>query len=175
MTDRNISVDITRPSPRIETAFSAPPQSGFSINSLLAGFVAAVGAVTSADSILSAIQKLWGNSNTSTALTLTGNATTIDAGAGSGRKYRLTTTTTAGITITISGLPTGSGEWEAELLLTTTAVPASITWQGPAVVFMDGLGLGDFPLVAGRLTRIGFSKQGPGRVTAMAWKPEVLA
>ena len=107
-------------------------------------------------------------------LVLTANATTIDARGGSGAKYRLTTPTTDGITITITNLPAGLYEWDAELMITTTAVPATVTFAGATVVFMTGLTFTAYPMTTGHMSRVVLSKQVAGRVTAMVYPSEVI-
>jgi len=142
---------------------------------LLSGFTAAVGAVTGTSSVLGAIQRLWGNAHIGTSVTLTGTdplVAAIDASAGSGRTYRITTATTTALRIDINNLPTGNAYWECQIMLLTTAVPVSISWGGATVNYMTFLSFNEYPVQAGRMSRVILSRQLDGastRVTAFVY------
>jgi hypothetical protein len=113
--------------------------------------------------------------STATTLTVASNATTLDASQGTRRVYLLTITSTSAFTFTLSNLPTGANWWEAEVIITTTAVPASFTFAGSSTkVDVTNSTLTNNPFATGRITSMLLSKQKDGRYTAQ-FSPAQLA
>jgi len=113
--------------------------------------------------------------STATTLTVTTNATTLDASQGTRRVYLLTIASTSAFTFTLSNLPTGANWWEAEVIITTTAVPASFTFAGTSTkVDVTNSTLTNNPFATGRITSMLLSKQKDGRYTAQ-FSPAQLA